>query len=519
LRFFWVNLLQIFQTKIVVEMHTIVSVLLLLGFAAIAVSAAPQEEPTRFDIYFVLRSYDSKMWHCNDGVDRYIPDDAPSPKDKAAFMAYVKNMDVPASEKPAFRYLKDGSKEPDVLDDGNCWITLVNPETKERHSYLVASDGYHDAPANGYVEAVEAVSGKNYARKLDFQTEPLTWSEVRAIGARVGRNKRIDSMVNGYPYKGPDFAIDFVFDLVNPTIRSKLQESANSWPVSMQLLDNYYYEKHGNSAFERHGIDRGIVPERADLSTMTVDGDIDLTPNREPEEMDVYFVLRSYDSSMWHCRDRKDRKIPANVPSYTEEREEFEAYINRMPENERPMMRTLKNGKQEPDVLDDGNCWITVVHPRTKERYAYLVSTDGYHDVRGGTYIPSVEDVSGKNYVKKLSYKTRPFTFPELKRIGSEVNNGRRVDQPIDGEQGYLYKGSDFCIDFLMAIVDPEIASKLQEFGNSWPVSMQLLDNYYFNKHGMSAFERHGIDRGIVPARAHLSTMSVDSLDVNPVKA
>jgi hypothetical protein len=384
---------------------------------------------------------------------------------------------------------------------------------------LVASDGYHDAPANGYVEAVEAVSGKNYARKMDFQTEPLTWSEVRAIGARVGHRKRIDSMVNGYPYKGPDFAIDFIFQLVNPEVKAQLQQSANNWPVSMQIMDNYYYEKHGSSAFERHGIDRGTIPERAHLSSMTVDGDIDLTPEREPEEMDVYFVLRSYDSSMWHCRDRKDRKIPFDVPDFTNDKEAFMEYISKMPANERPMMRTLKDGSEEPDVLDDGNCWITVVHPKTKERHAFLVSTDGYHDVRGGTYIPSVEDVSGKNYVKKFSFKTRPFTFPELKRIGSELNNGRRVDQPIDGEEGYLYKGSDFCIDFLMAIVDPETKAQLQQSANNWPVSMQLLDNYYYNKHGMSAFERHGIDRGDVPARAHLSTMSVDSLDVNPVKA
>jgi hypothetical protein len=237
-------------------------------FLAVAATAFVGTYAERFAIDIGMRSYDGKMWFCNDGKDRKIPAKYATPASrKGATFA-----DLPEGERPQMRKLKDGSMEADVLDDGNSWVAVVDSKGN-RNAYLVSSDGFHGpvCTKTGGVPQVEGVSGKEYIVELPFKTNDMTLDQVTAVAKKVGGDKKIDAGSDdkdAYLYKGNDFVVDFVLALVDKTAQDYMRASANNWPLTIQLLDYDYYKKHGQSCFSKRKIDRGVVPKRSWLSRM-----------------------------------------------------------------------------------------------------------------------------------------------------------------------------------------------------------------------------------------------------------
>jgi len=217
--------------------------------------------------------------------------------------------------------------------------------------------------------------------------------------------------------------------------------------------------------------------------------------------------MRSYDGTMWFCNDGKDQKIPAKYA--TPESRKGQKFED-LPESQRPQFRKLLNNVVEPDVLDDGNAWVAFVN-KNGDRYGYIVSSDGFHGpiCTKTNKVAQVEDVSGKDYIVEMPFRSIPLTKDGLTEIAKKVAGNKKIDVGADDKDTYLYKGTDFVIDLVLAVVAPGTQKYLKESANNWPISIQLLDNDYKKKHGQSAFAKRNIPTGVLPSRSWLSRMMV----------
>jgi hypothetical protein len=215
------------------------------------------------------------------------------------------------------------------------------------------------------------------------------------------------------------------------------------------------------------------------------------------EVMSIEIGARSYDGSMWYCVDGQDRYYDQYMYAA-----DPEGYIASLPAHKRPAMRTLADGTQEADIIDYGDIWVSATRPSDGERHNYFIASDGYHAVKTPIFLPAVEGIPGKDYLKKTNFKTIPITHKRLREIGERIAAGRKIDS-----FECPYKGTDFLIDFLMEIVDEPTKEYLRESRLNWPKAAIFLDKYYINKLGekASAFVRHGIPLGDTPPRDHLS--------------
>jgi len=224
-----------------------------------------------------------------------------------------------------------------------------------------------------------------------------------------------------------------------------------------------------------------------------------------PEKMKIDIGMRSYDGTMWFCKDGKDREIPAK---YFADRYNPNLDFTGLADNERPQTQKCANGTVLNEVLDNGNCWLALMSSDGQRR-SYLVSSDGFHSVCSKSErVEPVEDVNGVDYIQQQDYTTKPLTYEQIEKIAKEVNGGKVINNVAENPAD-RYKGTDFVIDLLLAVVEPETAAKLKESANNWPESIQLLDYHYFKKDGESTFTKRGIPVGTIPSRSSLETMKI----------
>jgi len=227
-----------------------ISLAFLAATVAVAVFAATGSDATQKMVIDIgVRSYDGKMWFCNDGVDRPIP----------AGMRDGGWEKLPKNEQPMMRTRKDGKKEPDYDDCGNAWVAFVSRD-HERRAFLTSSDGFHAVWSKFQTCSVEDISGQDYINELPYLTKPTNYEQLEEIAQKLSNKNKGDEK-----YRGVDYVIDLVFAVADDKAKAELSKSANNWPISLQLLDAHLNEKLGISGFVKRNIPLGTIPSRSQL--------------------------------------------------------------------------------------------------------------------------------------------------------------------------------------------------------------------------------------------------------------
>jgi hypothetical protein len=231
-----------------------VCLLLAIATALVGVNAGPCCKKPR-EITIGVRSYDGTWWYTNDGNDEPFKVPAGMSLDD-----YVKTL--PKGKQPRMRQLKDGKEEYYILNEGNSYVMIRDPDTNERHGYLISSDGYHAVDTAKEKSPLDEVPGVNYRTRLNYKTKPYSFDEIYEISKKLGAAQK-----NGFnqEYKGTHFTMDLVLALIEDAGKKELMKGSGQWPPALQMLDQHFYEKLGSSAFAHHKIPLDPVPPRATI--------------------------------------------------------------------------------------------------------------------------------------------------------------------------------------------------------------------------------------------------------------